>query len=93
MEFMIRDRLSWLRFLGLALWDRMPDENTIRHFRNRLTENAKLARRARLRQLSVISVSFRFRRAELLASGLPQRIPKPRIRHSIGGETIRRASE
>lgn len=38
MEFMIRDRLSWLRFLGLSLGDRTPDENTIRHFRNRLAE-------------------------------------------------------
>jgi hypothetical protein len=29
MEFMIRDRLSWMRFLG----DPNADENTIRHFR------------------------------------------------------------
>jgi len=28
MEFMIRDRLSWLRFLGLSLGDRTPDEST-----------------------------------------------------------------
>src|SRR3546814_1907483 len=34
-EYMIRDRLSWMRFLGFALGDRTPDENTIRHFRNR----------------------------------------------------------
>ncbi|MBB3939109.1 transposase [Novosphingobium fluoreni] len=44
MEFMIRDRLSWLRFLGLSLGDRTPDENTIRHFRNRLTETGTLKR-------------------------------------------------
>lgn len=44
MEFMIRDRLSWLRFLGLSLGDRTPDENTIRHFRNRLTETGTLRR-------------------------------------------------
>src|SRR5690606_16222054 len=31
-EFMIRDRLSWMRFLGFSLGDRTPDENTIRHF-------------------------------------------------------------
>jgi IS5 family transposase len=29
-EFMIRDRLSWVRFLGFCLGDRTPDENTIR---------------------------------------------------------------
>ena len=44
MEFMIRDRLSWLRFLGLSLGDRTPDENTIRHFRNRLTDTGTLKR-------------------------------------------------
>lgn len=44
MEFLIRDRLSWLRFLGLSLGDRTPDENTIRHFRNRLTETGTLKR-------------------------------------------------
>ena len=38
MEFMIRDRLSWMRFLGFSLGDRTPDENTIRHCRNRITE-------------------------------------------------------
>ena len=44
MEFMIRDRLSWMRFLGLSLGDRTPDENTIRHFRNRMTETGTLKR-------------------------------------------------
>lgn len=39
---MIRDRLSWMRFLGFALGDRTPDENTIRHFRNRMTETGTL---------------------------------------------------
>ena len=38
MEFLIRDRLSWLRFLGLELGKPTPDENTIRLFRERLTE-------------------------------------------------------
>jgi len=37
MEFLIRDRLSWLRFLGFALGKPTPDENTIRSFRERLT--------------------------------------------------------
>lgn len=37
-EFLIRDRLSWLRFLGFELGGRTPDENTIRAFRNRLIE-------------------------------------------------------
>lgn len=37
MEFLIRDRLSWLRFLGFDLGQPTPDENTIRMFRERLT--------------------------------------------------------
>ena len=36
MEFLIRDRLSWLRFLGFALGAVTPDENTIRLFREKL---------------------------------------------------------
>lgn len=44
MKFMIRERLSWMRFLGLSLGDRTPDENTIRHFRNRMTETGTLQR-------------------------------------------------
>ncbi len=38
MEFMIRDRLSSMRFLGFDLGAPTPDENTLRHFRNRPTE-------------------------------------------------------
>ena len=41
---MIRDRLSWMRFLGFDLGAPTPDENTIRHFRNRLTETGTLKR-------------------------------------------------
>ncbi len=44
MEFMIRDRLSWMRFLGFELGRATPDENTIRHFRNRMTETGTLKR-------------------------------------------------
>lgn len=44
MEFMIRDRLSWMRFFGFDLGGAMPDENTIRHFRNRMIETGTLKR-------------------------------------------------
>jgi IS5 family transposase len=44
MEFMIRDRLSWMRFLGFDLGGPTPDENTIRLFRNKLTETGALQR-------------------------------------------------
>ena len=44
MEFMIRDRLSWMRFLGFELGAPMPDESTIRLFREKLTESGALRR-------------------------------------------------
>ncbi len=37
MEYLIRDRLSWLRFLGFDLGAPTPDANTIRLFREQLT--------------------------------------------------------
>jgi transposase, IS5 family len=44
MEFLIRDRLSWLRFLGFELGKPTPDENTIRLFRERLTAAGAIER-------------------------------------------------
>ena len=37
-EYQIRDRLSFMRFLGLELEDRVPDANTVWLFRERLKE-------------------------------------------------------
>lgn len=42
MEWLIRDRLSWLRFLGFDLGAATPDANTIRTFRERLTKAGAL---------------------------------------------------
>ena len=36
-EFLINDRLSFMRFLGLGLTDKVPDAKTIWAFRERLT--------------------------------------------------------
>ena len=44
MEFMIRDRLSWMRFLGFDPGAPTPDGNTIRPFRDRLTDSGTLKR-------------------------------------------------
>lgn len=38
MEFMIKDRLSFQRFLGLGLQDNIPDSKTIWFFREQLTQ-------------------------------------------------------
>ena len=41
-ERQVRAYLPWMLFLGFEFGDAMPDENTIRHFRNRLTETGAL---------------------------------------------------
>ena len=38
MEFMIRDRLSFMNFLDISLGDRVPDAKTIWYFRNELSK-------------------------------------------------------
>jgi IS5 family transposase len=41
-EFLINDRLSFMRFLGLGLYDKVPDARTVWLFREKLTEAAAL---------------------------------------------------
>ena len=40
-EYQIRDRLSFMRFLGLALEDRVPDAKTIWRFREQLSRGLR----------------------------------------------------
>ena len=44
-EYQIRDRLSFMRFLGLALHDPVPDAKTLWLFREQLTKAGAIARR------------------------------------------------
>jgi IS5 family transposase len=37
-EFQVKDRLSFQRFLGLGMEDRIPDEKTVWHFREQLSQ-------------------------------------------------------
>jgi transposase len=43
-EFYLRDRLTWIRFLGLGLGDPVPDANTIWTFREALTKAGAIER-------------------------------------------------
>ena len=43
-EFLINDRLSFMRFLGLGLGDRVPDARTIWSFRERLVKAKAIER-------------------------------------------------
>ena len=40
-EFYLRDRLTWMRFLGLGLGDAVPDAHTIWTFREALTKGGR----------------------------------------------------
>src|ERR1700753_1738987 len=61
-EYLIRDRLSFMRFLGLGLPDTVPDANTIWTFREALT-------RARIAERPAIEVLFERFDAALSAAG------------------------
>ncbi len=61
-EFLIKDRLSFMRFLGLGLCDPVPDANTIWTFREALT-------RATIDGQPAIQVLFRAYEAALKAAG------------------------
>jgi transposase, IS5 family len=61
-EYLIRDRLSFMRFLGLGLADTVPDANTIWGFREALT-------RARITGRPAIEVLFERFDAALSAAG------------------------
>src|SRR5450432_3219826 len=39
MEYQILDRMSFMRFLGLKISDKVPDAKTIWHFREQLTKS------------------------------------------------------
>jgi hypothetical protein len=61
-EYLIKDRLSFMRFLGLGLSDAVPDANTIWTFREALT-------RAKIQSKSAIEILFQRFDAALAAAG------------------------
>jgi hypothetical protein len=61
-EYLIQDRLSFMRFLGLGLADTVPDANTIWTFREALT-------RAKIQGESAIEILFNRFDAALAAAG------------------------
>ena len=61
-EYLVKDRLSFMRFLGLTLADRVPDANSIWNFREALT-------RATLDGVPAIEALFRRFDAQLRAAG------------------------
>ena len=72
-EFLVNDRLSFMRFLGLGLEDRVPDARTIWLFREKLTTAGAIKRLfeqfdAMLRQAGYIAMSGQIIDASLVAA-------------------------
>ena len=72
-EFLINDRLSFMRFLGLGLSDRVPDARTIWLFRERLTKAGAIQTlfdrfEAALRTSGYIAMSGQIVDASLIAA-------------------------
>ena len=78
-EFQIRDRLSFLRFLGIGMCGKGPDATTIWLFREQLTEAGAMAKLlalfdTRLRESGYLAMSGQIIDASLIAA--------PRQRHT-----------
>jgi hypothetical protein len=70
-EFLINDRLSFMRFLGFGLSDRVPDARTIWLFREKLTKAGAIG------PLSVIHGSYLDPRGKVMdGPGLPVRVSR-----------------
>jgi IS5 family transposase len=79
MEFQIRDRLSFMRFLGLSLGDVVPDEKTIWLFREQLTEAGVIKRLFQEFDEFLEEKGFRARRGQIIDASI---VEAPRQRNS-----------
>lgn len=90
MEFMIRDRLSWMRFRGFDLGAPTPDENTIRHFRNRLTETGTLKRVMKAFDWQLQKKGYIPMAGQIVDASL---VPAPKQRNTEGEKAAIKAGE
>lgn len=78
-EFQIRDRLSFMRFLGLSLGDAVPDEKTIWLFREQLTEAGVIKRLFQEFDEFLEEKGFSARRGQIIDASI---VEAPRQRNS-----------
>jgi len=79
-EFQIRDRLSFMRFLGLSLGDAVPDEKTIWLFREQLTEAGVIKRLFKEFDEFLEEKGFSARRGQIIDASI---VEAPRQRNSL----------
>ena len=78
-EFLINDRLSFMRFLGLGLGDRVPDAKTIWKFRERLTRAGAVDRLFRRFDDAVRAAGYIAMSGQIVDSSL---VAAPKQRHT-----------
>jgi IS5 family transposase len=78
-EFQIRDRLSFMRFLGLSLGDAVPDAKTIWLFREQLTEAGLIERLFQEFEGFLGEKGFSAKRGQIIDASI---IPAPRQRNN-----------
>lgn len=78
-EFQIRDRLSFMRFLGLSLGDAVPDAKTIWLFREQLTEAELIEKVFRRFDTFLDENGYSARKGQIVDASI---VPVPRQRNS-----------
>ncbi|GGA02436.1 hypothetical protein GCM10011497_36410 [Elstera cyanobacteriorum] len=74
--------MSWRQFLGFLLGDCTPDENTIRHFHNRLPETGTLKRGVKAFDWQLQKKGYIPMAGQNIDDSL---VPAPKQRNSEGG--------
>jgi IS5 family transposase len=77
MEFQIRDRLSFMRFLGLSLGDTVPDAKTIWLFREQLTEAGVIEKAFQQFEAYLCEQGFTARKGQIVDASIVA-VPKQR---------------
>ncbi len=78
-EFQIRDRISFMRFLDLSLGDAVPDEKTIWLFREQLTEAGRIKRLFEEFEAFLQEKGFSARKGQIIDASI---VEAPRQRNS-----------
>jgi IS5 family transposase len=78
-EFQVRDRLSFMRFLGLSLGDAVPDSKTIWLFREQLTEAGVIKPLFETFEAFLEEKGFSAKRGQIIDASI---VPAPRQRNS-----------
>jgi IS5 family transposase len=76
-EFQIRDRLSFMRFLGLSLGDTVPDAKTIWLFREQLTEAGVIEKAFQQFEAYLCEQGFTARKGQIVDASIVA-VPKQR---------------